>query len=115
MTTHAPVLAPSVTVEFKVETPFRLAVRAYFKSGKAVFGLVLFSVLVFIALFAPLIAPQNPYDLAQLDIMNGRQPLDHAGWMECCSGSARMTRAEICCREFSTASVFLWALVSARP
>ncbi len=38
------------------------------------FGLVLLGVILFLALFAPLISPQNPYDLAQLDVMDSRLP-----------------------------------------
>ena len=40
----------------------------------ALAGLVAFVLIVLAAIFAPLIAPQNPYDLAQLDIMDGRLP-----------------------------------------
>jgi peptide/nickel transport system permease protein len=29
---------------------------------------------VFFAIFAPVISPQNPYDLAQIDVMDGRLP-----------------------------------------
>jgi peptide/nickel transport system permease protein len=54
------------------ETPARRAARAFFKSNLAVFGLVLLSLIVAAALLAPVIAPQNPYDLLQLDIMNSR-------------------------------------------
>lgn len=35
-------------------------------------GLAIVSILLVLAIFAPLIAPQDPYDLAQLDIMDGR-------------------------------------------
>jgi peptide/nickel transport system permease protein len=56
------------------ETPFRRAVRAYFKSYTAIFGLVLLLAIVAVALLAPFIAPQNPYDLLQLDVMNSRLP-----------------------------------------
>jgi peptide/nickel transport system permease protein len=37
-------------------------------------GLVVFVIIALAAIFAPWIAPQNPYDLAQLDIMDGRLP-----------------------------------------
>ena len=40
----------------------------------AVFGLALLAALMLVAIFAPLISPQNPYDLAQLDIMDSRLP-----------------------------------------
>jgi peptide/nickel transport system permease protein len=53
------------------ETPARRAVRAFFKSNLAVFGVALLCI-VAVALLAPVIAPQNPYDLLQLDIMNSR-------------------------------------------
>lgn len=56
----------------KVETPFRRFVSEFFESKTATVGLVVFVTLVLIALLAPFIAPQNPYDLAQLDIMDGR-------------------------------------------
>jgi peptide/nickel transport system permease protein len=54
------------------ETPARRAARAFFKSRLAVFGFTLLSCIVAVALLAPVIAPQNPYDLLQLDIMNSR-------------------------------------------
>ncbi len=56
----------------KVETPFRRFVSEFCESRLAVLGLAIFTSIVLIAVFAPWIAPQNPYDLAQLDIMDGR-------------------------------------------
>jgi hypothetical protein len=38
------------------------------------FGVALLAVIVATALLAPLISPQNPYDLAQLDVMDARLP-----------------------------------------
>jgi len=66
-----PAAAPAPAAP-KVETPFRRFVSEFFESKSAILGLVVFVSAVLIALFAPLIAPQNPYDLAQLDIMDGR-------------------------------------------
>ncbi|HZI84250.1 MAG TPA: ABC transporter permease, partial [Casimicrobiaceae bacterium] len=40
----------------------------------AVVGLFLLLLILLVALAAPLISPQNPYDLAQLDIMDSRLP-----------------------------------------
>lgn len=40
----------------------------------AVVGLLLFVVIVLAALAAPWLAPQNPYDLAQLDVLDARLP-----------------------------------------
>jgi peptide/nickel transport system permease protein len=54
------------------ETPFRRFVSEFMASKVAVGGLLVFTVIALLAIFAPWIAPQNPYDLAQLDIMDGR-------------------------------------------
>ncbi len=56
----------------KVETPFQRFVSEFAASRIALLGLVVFLAIVAIAVLAPWIAPQNPYDLAQLDIMDGR-------------------------------------------
>jgi peptide/nickel transport system permease protein len=65
--------APAAPVPPKVETPFRRFVSEFCESKVAVGGFVVFTAIALIAIFAPWIAPQNPYDLAQLDIMDGRQ------------------------------------------
>ncbi len=46
----------------------------YCQSPVAVAALATLSTLIVLALAAPLIAPQNPYDLAQVDIMDSRLP-----------------------------------------
>nr|WP_229457934.1 ABC transporter permease [Massilia glaciei] len=46
--------------------------RHYRASGLAVAALALLALIVLAALFAPLIAPQDPYDLARLDLMDSR-------------------------------------------
>ncbi|WP_431304149.1 ABC transporter permease [Sediminicoccus sp. BL-A-41-H5] len=56
----------------KEETPFRRFVSEFMASKIAVGGLLVFTIIALLAIFAPWIAPQNPYDLAQLDIMDGR-------------------------------------------
>lgn len=53
-------------------SPFRRTVGAMLHNPLAVAGLIIVGLLVLIALIAPLVAPQNPYDLGQLDIMDGR-------------------------------------------
>ena len=45
----------------------------------AVAALAVVVVIVFIAVFAPLIAPQDPYDLATLSLMDARRPPGHVG------------------------------------
>lgn len=57
-----------------VESPLRRFVSDFAESRLALVGLAIFGTIVLIALFAPLISPQDPYDLAQLDIMDGRLP-----------------------------------------
>ena len=50
---------------------FRRVLAAVFEDRLAVIGAVLVLLTAFAALAAPWIAPQNPYDLATLDIMDG--------------------------------------------
>ena len=56
------------------ETPFRRFVSQFAESKLALVGLIVFVLIALAAIFAPLITPQDPYDLAQLDIMDGRLP-----------------------------------------
>ncbi|HMH60833.1 MAG TPA: ABC transporter permease [Bradyrhizobium sp.] len=56
------------------ETPFQRIVSDFFANPVAVFGLALLAIVMLTAIFAPLISPQNPYDLAQLDVMDSRLP-----------------------------------------
>lgn len=60
--------------EFRAETPWKRLARDFCSSWLAVLGLVITGVLVFTAVLAPWIAPQNPYDLMQLDVMDARLP-----------------------------------------
>jgi peptide/nickel transport system permease protein len=55
------------------ETPFRRFASQFLEDRVAVFGLVLLAVIVLLALLAPWISPQNPYDLAKVDLMDSRQ------------------------------------------
>lgn len=57
-----------------VETPFRRFVSDFVDSKLALFGLGLFTIILVAAILAPVLSPQNPYDLNQLDIMDGRLP-----------------------------------------
>ncbi|MBC2711601.1 MAG: ABC transporter permease [Desulfosarcina sp.] len=58
----------------EVEAPLRRFLSDFFESRVAIFGLSIFLTIVFVAIFAPMISPQDPYDLAQLDILDGRLP-----------------------------------------
>jgi len=56
------------------ETTFRRFVSDFVESKVAVGALAVFLVILFVAVFSPLISPQNPYDLAVIDIMDNRLP-----------------------------------------
>jgi peptide/nickel transport system permease protein len=62
----------AVSAPARVETPFGRFVAEFASSRLAMAGLAVFAVIVLVAVLAPWIAPQDPYDLAQLDIMDGR-------------------------------------------
>jgi peptide/nickel transport system permease protein len=56
----------------KPETPFRRLVREFFASPVAAGSLAALLIIVVLALFAPLLAPQNPYDLSRVTVMDAR-------------------------------------------
>ena len=55
-------------------SPFRETLAALFRDRLALAGILIVGILALAAIFAPLLAPQNPYDLTQLDIMDNRLP-----------------------------------------
>ena len=55
-----------------VETPLRRFTRNFFSSKIALAGFFLLVVILLAALFAPVLAPQDPYDLSRLDVMDSR-------------------------------------------
>ncbi len=56
------------------ETPFRLFVSEFLESRVATAALVTLAAIIVLAIAAPWITPQNPYDLAQVDVMDSRLP-----------------------------------------
>ncbi len=56
------------------QTPLRRFAEEFAASRVALAGLALLSLIVLIALAAPWLAPQDPYDLASLDLLDSRQP-----------------------------------------
>jgi len=66
--------APLVSGVAGDETPWRRLVRRYAQSRLALLGLAMLIAVLLLALFAPWVAPQNPYDLGKLDIMDSRLP-----------------------------------------
>ncbi|MET1415414.1 ABC transporter permease [Roseibium sp. HPY-6] len=61
-------------VSVKVETPFQRFRAEFFESSIATIAFVIFTIIVLLAILAPWITPQNPYDLAQVDVLDGRLP-----------------------------------------
>ncbi|CDZ42240.1 Dipeptide transport system permease protein (ABC superfamily, membrane) [Neorhizobium galegae bv. officinalis] len=70
MSTPTTVL-PTTTVE---ETPFRRFVVQFRENKLAMAGLILMILLAIPAFAAPWIAPQNPYDIGALDILDSQMP-----------------------------------------
>ena len=71
---HANPPEPDAIALRAAESPLRRVVADFVANPLAVFGLTLLAVIVLLALLAPLVSPQNPYDLAQLDVMDSRLP-----------------------------------------
>jgi len=68
---------PALAVEpvpVRRESPWQQGLRELLRSKSAVLGLVVLVVLIVAALTAPWISPQNPYDLAQLNVLDNRLP-----------------------------------------
>jgi peptide/nickel transport system permease protein len=56
----------------KPETPFRRLTREFFSNQVATASFAVLVTIVFLAIFAPLLSPQNPYDLARVTVMDAR-------------------------------------------
>ena len=61
-------------IDRAAQSPFARIASDFLANPVAVFGLILLALVVAAAIFAPLISPQNPYDLAQLDVMDSKLP-----------------------------------------
>jgi peptide/nickel transport system permease protein len=58
----------------KAETPFRRFVSDFVESRLATAALALFLVIAVLAVFAPWLAPSDPYDLATVTVLDSHQP-----------------------------------------
>lgn len=56
------------------QTPLRRFLSDFFDSKVATAAVIVFVVILFIAIFAPWISPQDPYDLMVVDVMDSRLP-----------------------------------------
>lgn len=66
--TSTPTPAPAL----RRESPWRRNLTEFLSSKTAVVGLVIATLLILAAIFAPWISPQNPYDLLQIDVLDSR-------------------------------------------
>ena len=64
--------ALTTEVPLKEETPLRRIWGEFAESRLALLGLAMLLMVMLIAILAPLISPQNPYDLAQIDLMDSK-------------------------------------------
>jgi len=67
-------LVPAPVTAVTNETPWRRFVADFCLSKLALTGLVLLLLVVGAALFAPWVAPQNPYNIGALEIMDAKMP-----------------------------------------
>ena len=57
-----------------IESPFKRVAADFAESRLALVGLATLILILFVAIGAPLVSPQNPYNLATLDIMDSKLP-----------------------------------------
>ncbi|MDJ0684629.1 MAG: ABC transporter permease [Alphaproteobacteria bacterium] len=64
---------PEATIQpVDAETPFQRFVSEFLDSKVATAAFLFLLAIIALAIFAPWITPQNPYDLAQVDVLDGR-------------------------------------------
>jgi peptide/nickel transport system permease protein len=68
----SPPYAQEPQVQAAEQSGFRRFASDFGESPVAIIGLLLCGLILFASIFAPLITPQNPYDLAGLDLMDSR-------------------------------------------
>ena len=64
----------------KMQTPFQRFVADYFESRIATVAFAVLLVILFIGVFASVISPTDPYDLAVVDVMDSRLPPGTEGY-----------------------------------
>lgn len=65
-------MSTDADIKVEVQSPWRRFASDFVESRLAVFGLGVFGTLILSAVFAPWITPQDPYDLMQISILDGR-------------------------------------------
>ena len=71
-TTPPTVISQPIGALLKDETPFRQFVGEFAESRLALVGLAMLLLVLTVAILAPVISPQNPYDLGQIDLMESK-------------------------------------------
>jgi peptide/nickel transport system permease protein len=66
--------AVAIVAPAAVQTPLQRFLSDFFESRVATGATAVFAAILLIAIFAPWISPQNPYDLMVVDIMDNRLP-----------------------------------------
>jgi len=74
MATTASRPVAAAAADAAVVSPWRRFAAEFAESRLALLGLGMLLVVALIAIAAPLISPQNPYDLAQLDVLDSKLP-----------------------------------------
>jgi peptide/nickel transport system permease protein len=64
---------------FRGQSPFARFLAEFAENKVAMIALLVVLAIVLVAVFAPLIAPQNPYDLGQLTLRDARKPPGFVG------------------------------------
>jgi peptide/nickel transport system permease protein len=72
LTALDPTLIPAEAPLPPVETPLRRFLADFAESRIAMAGLAVFVAIMLVAIFAPFVSPQDPYDLATLDLLDGK-------------------------------------------
>ena len=65
-------IQPGIDAIDRSQLPWRRFVAQFAESKLAMLGLAMLLMIVFLAIAAPLVAPQNPYDLTKLDLLDAR-------------------------------------------
>ena len=71
---RAPSTQPADVTATTTASPYRLMWHDFAESPVALVGLLVVLLIALLALFAPWIAPQNPYDLGQVSVLDSRLP-----------------------------------------
>jgi peptide/nickel transport system permease protein len=72
MTTATDNAPAAAAAPLREQGPWRRFAVQFLSSKIAIIGLVLLTIIILIAMFAPWLSPQDPYDLATLDVLDAR-------------------------------------------